>query len=177
QFEYIVLRKKETCKLIVNGLWIATSKHSKLHQAYKLSMKQEIRNEFIKEIKIIEHLKSLNANSDNIKEKSALNLIEGNEYHLKNQKTKSFPQNIETLFNKFINNKNMQQFSVYTFKKHLKDYEPVEKERFYILDIQDQNDNKYFVFLYVDSRNIVRKRKFLDPGWSVGKNSSIIDVP
>src|SRR5690625_402733 len=105
------------------GIWIATSKHSKLHQVYKIAMKIDIRNEFIEILNLNRHISQLEKRLTDIPEKNPKSLIEGDEYYLENKDNIIETENIIELYKVIIDNEELQKQKTQTFKKTTQEYD------------------------------------------------------
>jgi|SRR5699024_2087984 len=160
----------------VKGIWIGTSKNSSLHQIYRLSINQDERKDFIKTINLEKHFKEFEAKKSNIIKRNPNSLIEGDEYYINKINETNGPENLINFYNIVLHkDSNLKDKSSISFKQRLKKPDNKERERFYIIWVDIENKS-YYLFIYINSRDIVRKRKLLDRSFSVNKNSAVIDV-
>lgn len=160
----------------IKQIWLTTSKNSQLHQVYKILISRDYRQEMIDILHLKEHFSSFTKRKFNIDKRSRKSLIDGDEYYISNSSEEVKNANLVPFFDIIVDSiENLEDSQVLTFRKKKQDYDEKERERFYII-LVEKNKSKYLLFVYINSRDIVRKRRFIDPGFSLNKNSTIIDV-
>lgn len=164
----------------IKSILIVTSKYSRLHNIYRVVMdtleRKKILGLLLHEGNLRQNLKILN----DIDERNPKSLIEGDNYFIymcDENKEEIESVNLLEFYSKLIiNQEKYEDNDVLTFKKTLSDYDgEKEKPRFYMFEIET-GSKKYLAFSLIDSKNVVRKRSFLEWRPTVNKNSSVVDI-
>lgn len=161
---------------MIKRLFVTTAKHSKLHQSYKVLLDSDERKELAGILNMKTHLENFISRESQIGYRTKFRLIEGDEYYITNNESDIKEANLIELFDTVINvDSEFDEADALTFKKDIVEFDEREKERFFIIAVE-YKEVKYLLFSYINSRDIVRHKKFLDRNFSLNKNSAIIDV-
>src|SRR5699024_10466609 len=123
-----------------DGVWVVTSKDGKLHQIYKIIMKNRERKKFNEILNFEKHLNDLKKRRSDIKKREQRCLIEGDEYYIPNRADEIEKENIELfrsnevkvvtykdgklhqIYKIIMKNRERKKFNeILNFEKHLND--------------------------------------------------------
>jgi len=164
----------------IKNILIVTSKYSKLHNIYRVLIdtteKKKVLELLLQEGNLRQSLNVL----DDIDERNSKSLIDGDNYFIylcEENKAEIENSNLLEFYSKLIiNQEKFKDSDVFTFKRTLTSYDKEkEKPRFYMFEIETKT-KQFIAFSLIDSKNVVRKRSFLEWSPTVNNNSSVVDI-
>lgn len=164
----------------IKNMLIATSKHSKLHNIYRILINNTEKKKILGSLQQDEDFDKKLSKLKEIGKRNPKSLIDGDEYYIylcEENKQEVEDSNLIEFYNTIINNsEKFKDKEVFTFKQKFSDYDQ-EKEipRFFIFEIEIET-KQFLAFSLIDSRNVVRKRSFFEWRPTANNSSSVVDI-